>query len=92
MVLVLCYDIANAKRRTRLFKRLKGFLTPVQESVFEGDLPDARWGELLRVVNRCIRADEDTVRIYMICQRCQGGAVLLGTAEKLRAPGEPIIV
>lgn len=92
MVLILCYDVSNNKRRAKLFKKLKGFLTPVQESVFEGDLPDARWGELLRVVQTAIRADEDTVRIYMICARCRGGAVLLGTAQRLLAPGEPIIV
>lgn len=92
MVLVLCYDVSDDKRRARLFKKLKGFLTPVQESVFEGNLPDARWGDLLRMVKTAIRADADTVRIYTICGRCQGAALLLGTAEKLRAPGEPILI
>lgn len=92
MVIVLCYDISDNRRRARLFKRLKGFLTPVQESVFEGNLPDRRWGDLLNTVRRCIRADADTVRIYTICQRCQGGAVLLGTAARLRTPDEPIII
>lgn len=92
MVLVLCYDVNDDKRRAKLFKRLKGFLTPVQESVFEGFLPANRWNELLRVVNRTIDADFDSVRIYNLCRGCAGTSTLLGCSPRLRDVGEPIIV
>lgn len=92
MVLVLVYDIPEDKRRTKLFKRLKGFLSPVQKSVFEGDLPSRRWTELLRTVNGTIDPAEDSVRIYSICRGCQGSMTLLGTSPAVPDPREPILI
>ena len=92
MVLVLVYDIPEDKRRTKLFKQLKGFLVPVQKSVFEGDLPSNRWNELLTTVNGTIDAGEDSVRIYSICRACKGSTTLLGTSPAVPDPGEPILV
>jgi CRISPR-associated endonuclease Cas2 len=64
MVLVLCYDVVADGRRARLFKGLKGYLRPVQKSVFEGRLPERRWDPMIRMVSRIIEPAEDSVRIY----------------------------
>lgn len=42
---VLAYDVVKNSRRAKLFKRLRGLLTPVQKSVFEGDLGDGALAE-----------------------------------------------
>lgn len=92
MVLVLCYDVVNNRRRARLFKRLKGFLVPVQESVFEGHLPDRRWGELLTMVKDTIDMNVDSVRIYHLPGSSQGLTTLLGRSPPVPNPGEPILI
>jgi CRISPR-associated protein Cas2 len=92
MVLVLAYDVVDDTRRAKLFKRMKGFLTPVQKSVFEGDLPARRWNELVRTVSAIIDASEDSVRIYSICRACKGSTTLLGTSPPVADPAEPILV
>lgn len=92
MHLVLTYDIASDTRRTRLHKRLRGFLTPVQKSVFEGDLPDARLPALLDIVRNTISLRKDDVRVYVLCRGCRCSIVLLGTAKAITANDGPIIV
>lgn len=92
MNLILCYDVSHNTRRARLFKRLKGFLIPVQESVFEGVLPSARWGALLDMVQRTIDPNVDSVRIYHLCKSCTGITTLLGVSPKVPDPDEPVII
>jgi CRISPR-associated protein Cas2 len=46
MLVIVCYDISDDSKRTRLYKWLQGYGTPVQRSVFECDL---RANELDRV-------------------------------------------
>ena len=91
-MIVLCYDISDNPRRAKLFKALKGFLTPVQESVFEGHLPDRRWNDLLHTVKATIDADYDSVRVYSLCRSCRGQSLLIGISPAVRDPGEPILV
>jgi len=79
MYVVVCYDVVSDRRRARLLKNLKGFLPHVQKSVFEGELTDRRLEELRRSVFREIDPEEDTVRIYHLCQRCVPAVEVLGT-------------
>lgn len=83
LYLALCYDVTADKRRNRLNTRLKGYLTPVQKSVFEGPIPNARWRPLQQMVIDTIDARADVVRIYRFCRRCRlhtrhfGGSVVV---------------
>lgn len=67
---LICYDVGDDRRRTRLHKLLSEYGEPVEESVFEVDLPVRRLrslrGKILKVVDR----DVDVVRIYPLCQDC----------------------
>ena len=92
MVLLLCYDVVGDGRRAKLYKRLHGFLRPVQRSVFEGRLPERRWDALIRVVERTIDPFEDSVRIYRLCAGCAGVSMLIGVSVKVPDPDEPVIV
>jgi CRISPR-associated protein Cas2 len=68
---VVCYDIADDKRRTRLFKRLHQFGSPVQYSVFECLVDDALLVKLKQTVRRTIKPNLDHVRFYHLCAACQ---------------------
>ncbi len=92
MYLVLCYDVVSDARRNRLHKGLKGFLRPVQKSVFEGWLPPRRYPRLLSLVRRTIDHQTDTVRVYHLCRACQTLSELIGTAESVpRGPVDVVI-
>ena len=79
MYLVVCYDIVENCRRNRLMRKMRGFLSHVQKSVFEGDLADDRIEALRQVVLEEIDLEKDTVRIYRLCGRCAPTTEVLGT-------------
>ena len=59
MFIILAYDIPDNRRRTRLFKSLKRFGSPVQESVFEFHLDAGELLRLKRAVNLIIDPHQD---------------------------------
>jgi len=70
MFLLVCYDIADDRRRLRVMKVLEGYGQRVQRSVFECDL-DARQLERLKGrLRKTIRDSEDSLRYYHLCSRC----------------------
>lgn len=79
MNVVVCYDVSEDRRRTRLMKRLRALLTHVQKSVFEGDLTDERLTQLQATILDEIDPETDTVRIYRRCARCGDSTAVLGT-------------
>lgn len=92
MHLVLCYDVVEDRRRSRLFKQLKGYLRPVQKSVFEGQIPSSRYMSLVQMVERTIDRQTDTVRIYHLCRSCQTLTALIGTAAPVPDGPEDLII
>lgn len=80
MYLVICYDVVNDRRRSRLMRRLREQLRHVQKSVFEGPLDEPRLIALRAMIMDEIDPTTDTVRIYDLCSRCQQSVELLGTS------------
>jgi CRISPR-associated protein Cas2 len=80
MYLVVCYDVVNDRRRSRLMRRLREQLRHVQKSVFEGPLDEPRLVALRAMILDEIDPATDTVRIYDLCSRCQPATELLGTS------------
>lgn len=70
MFIILAYDIPDNRRRTRLFKTLKRFGSPVQESVFEFHLDAGELLRLKRAIQTVIDPAEDQVRYYQLCPTC----------------------
>ncbi|MBN2010919.1 CRISPR-associated endonuclease Cas2 [candidate division KSB1 bacterium] len=70
MLLIVSYDIPDDKRRTKLAKKLCGFGKRVQYSVFECDLTLKQLAELKTTIKKIIHTDDDSVRIYKLCQTC----------------------
>ena len=70
MFVILAYDIPDNRRRTRLFKTLKRFGSPVQESVFEFHLTPGEIAHLKRAVYALLDERVDQVRFYYLCPTC----------------------
>ena len=77
MFIVVSYDIADDRRRTRLHRELKNFGRRVQYSVFECVLEAKDFSRLQTAVKRVIR-DDDHVRYYRLCEPCRQQVTALG--------------
>lgn len=90
--LVIAYDVTDDRTRTRLAKRLQGYMDRVQKSVFEGPVDEGRLEDLRTEIRQTIDAEVDSVRIYSLCARCQGATEVVGTGVYIeRDEGDVII-
>jgi len=69
MLVVICYDIADDRRRNRVAKALEGYGARVQESVFECHLDPGRLRQLQARLESGIDPREDRLRFYSLCSK-----------------------
>ena len=81
--IILVYDIADDKRRGKLFKTLEGYGIPVQFSVFECELNDEDFLLIRDKVERVIDKNEDSVIYYDLCPRCWHRIERVGIRKKI---------
>ena len=67
MLWVICYDIADNRRRNRIANALLGYGERVQESVFECHLDNALLRRLQAELLPLINTDTDRLRYYPLC-------------------------
>lgn len=77
MFIVIAYDIVDDRRRNKIAKELENWGRRVQYSIFECELDAAQLATLQERLQPHI-ADEDSVRIYQLCQNCLGKSVAIG--------------
>lgn len=70
MYVVVSYDIADDRRRTRVSKVLKDYGTRVQYSVFECRLNGSQLQGLLLKLAGLINHQEDSINYYFLCGAC----------------------
>lgn len=75
---VVCYDIPETKRRTKLRKNLLRFGNPKQFSVFECDLSPRELERMKKAIREIIKAEKDNVRIYPLCEKCLNAVEFFG--------------
>ena len=63
MFVILVYDV-NQKRVSKIHKICKKYLRPIQRSVFEGTISQAKMTALQKELNKNIDYKEDAVCIY----------------------------
>lgn len=78
MHVIVCYDIPDDKRRTRLRKTLLQFGNPVQYSVFECDLTPRQIERMAKAIRVIISKEKDNVRYYKLCKTCAGEVEFFG--------------
>ena len=81
MQYVVCYDISDDARRSRLANCLLDFGSRVEESVFVANLDDALALRMMERVKRLVQENEDRVHVFELCLGCAGKTVTLGNAE-----------
>ncbi|MBI4612636.1 MAG: CRISPR-associated endonuclease Cas2 [Planctomycetes bacterium] len=91
MYVVVCYDVVKNRIRARLIKALRGFLTHVQKSVFEGELADGRYHEMLERIRKEIDLEADTVRVYHLCARCRPATEIIGTGSHVEEERDEVL-
>jgi CRISPR-associated protein Cas2 len=84
MFIVVCYDIPDDRRRTRVAKALEGFGYRVQKSVFECEVSPELYQKMKRRIERLVRKEEDSVRYYNLCQGCLGKVEICGLGKVQR--------
>lgn len=90
MFILISYDIANDKRRTKIAKALEGKGTRVQYSVFECELTRKQLHELktrlqsLMAPANSIPKPAESIRFYKLCESCLQQIDILGDGEVTR--------
>ncbi len=77
---VIAYDIPDDRRRTKVHKILSGFGKWTQYSLFECHLTSKQLVQLQARLERHLKPDEDSVRLYYICESCVAKAETVGGA------------
>jgi CRISPR-associated protein Cas2 len=83
MFYVVSYDIPDDRKRNKVSKALLDFGTRVQYSVFECILDNKLLEKMTTKLTKII-SDEDSVRIYALCAKCESVAKVLGKGELLK--------
>ena len=74
---IVCYDIANDRRRRRVVCELEAFGVRVQESVFECWIDDLQQRRLEQALLRTIHREDDRIVCYR-AERSPTEALVLG--------------
>jgi CRISPR-associated protein Cas2 len=69
MFYLVCYDIVNNRRRTKVSNLLQGYGLRVQKSVFECVLSPDQYKTLQKRLHKLIREQEDQIRFYPMSPR-----------------------
>lgn len=84
---LVCYDIADNRRRYRIDKLLSGYGVRAQRSLFECAIDAAEAAELEARAAELLDPAEDRVHIYHLCDKdcrgkhCHGNAVAIETPD-----------
>jgi len=80
MFYVVSYDIPDDNRRNAVSKTLLDFGSRVQYSVFECIMDDDSHQELMNRLAMIV-VEEDKIRVYALCAKCEGRIAVLGCGE-----------
>jgi CRISPR-associated protein Cas2 len=70
--IVASYDISDPKRLARVAKTMKDYGERVLKSIFECNLQENEFQAMKEQIDNIILPIEDTVRYYILCEKCIG--------------------
>ena len=88
---LLAYDISDDKRRARLAKWMEAVGDRVQNSVFEAWLTSAELEKLLAKAHKRLKKEEDSLRVYSLCDPCRKKVQHWGVVKTVAVPGVKIV-
>ena len=80
MFYIVSYDIPDDKRRNNVAKVLLDFGERVQYSVFECIMDDVLHEKMTSRLRKIIK-EEDSIRIYTLCAKCEKTITVIGSGE-----------
>lgn len=84
MFYIVSYDIPNDRKRAKVAKVMLDFGSRVQYSVFECIIHDDKLLEKMTTKLSRIISEEDSVRIYALCGKCEKVVKVLGGGDSVR--------
>ena len=84
MFYIVSYDIPDTPRRTKIAKILDDFGDRVQYSVFECLLDQDLLAKMIDRLEKVVKLDEDSVRVYALCGNCEKVIKVIGQGEVTR--------
>ena len=88
---LVTYDVPDDRRRLKIARYLESIGERVQYSVFEAYLNSKELEKLLKRMQKIMDAEEDSLRIYLLCAICRPKVRSLGVG-KVTEPPQVIIV
>jgi CRISPR-associated protein Cas2 len=92
MFYLICYDIADDRRRNRVAHLLEGYGMRVQKSVFECVLNDHQFEMVQRQLQRYLKPIEDQVRFYPMSAHTRRKVTIVGWQPERQVDDEVFIV
>lgn len=80
---LILYDMADDKRRAKLFGLLESFGAGFQFSVFEARLDARQMVRLRHGIGKIIDRDADRVAIVRLCEACRGKVEFQGRQQSV---------
>lgn len=81
MQYVICYDIADDARRSRVASSLLNFGTRIQESVFVANLDDELAERMRERLSKLVSEAEDRIHVFRLCSACESKTWVMGQGE-----------
>ena len=88
---MLAYDMTDDKRRAKIARLMESFGERVQSSVFEAYLTRPELDKLLKKARKVLDEDNDSLRIYYLCQACRQKTHMEGKSQLTTPPGVMIL-
>lgn len=88
---LVCYDIADDRRRRHVEKTLLDHGQRVNESVFECFLDSTAFSSLLDLLTPLVDPHNDSLRCYPLCRWCENGMSFQGQGRLPYHPNDWIL-
>ncbi len=80
MFVLISYDVADDRQRSKIATLLEAHGMRVQYSVFECNLSDTQLTNLKKKLAPRVKP-EDSIRFYRLCKECVGRVEIIGAGE-----------
>jgi CRISPR-associated protein Cas2 len=88
---LLAYDMSDDKRRAKIAKLMESLGERVQGSVFEAYLNAAELQKIVKKSEKIMKMEEDSLRVYFLCEACRPKLQLLGQGKPTPPPDTMIV-
>lgn len=89
---LICYDIVDDRRRTKISKQLEAYGLRVQKSVFEAVLTQNQYDKLQKILLKLLNDKQDQLRFYPLSIPCRRKVKILGMQPEFSIDDQVFIV